>query len=113
MRGELEDKNANQIKISREKVEIQVNEVLNTLLVLVPSCKVMKNFNKLILDPLLDIIDLNNEVLSFQVFRLFERVIRCSEAHFSNEYCNKIIDVLKKKSTSLLPPYKDGRLKVY
>lgn len=61
-----------------------MNKILNTLLVLVPSGKVMKNFNKVVLEPLLDIIDLNNEVLSFQVFRLFERVIRCSEAHFSN-----------------------------
>lgn len=90
-----------------------MNQVLNTLLVLVPSGKVMKNFNKVVLDPLLDIIELNNEVLSFQVFRLFERVIRCSEAHFSNEYCNKIIDVLKKKATSFLPPFKGGRLRVY
>ena len=73
----------------------------------------MKNFNKVVLEPLLDIIDLNNEVLSFQVFRLFERVIRCSEAHFSNEYCNKIIDVLRKKATALLPISKVGRLQVY
>ncbi len=59
-RHDPDDKSTNQIKISRETIEIQVNMIMNTLLVLVPSGKVMKNFNKVVLEPLLDIIDLFN-----------------------------------------------------